>query len=99
MRDRKSEIGILRAIGVKEGKIMNLFLLKAIIIGFFGAFLGYFAGLASGSILGEQFTIKVFDVNIFLLALVLAPVLAVMSAYVPATIAARQDPADVLREE
>ena len=49
--------------------------------------------------MGEQFTIKVFDINIFLLALVLAPVLAVMSAYVPATIAARQDPADVLREE
>lgn len=99
VRDRKSEIGILRAIGVKEGKIMSLFLLKAVMIGFFGAFLGYFAGLASGSILGEQFTIKVFDANIFLLALVLAPVLAVMSAYVPATIAARQDPADVLREE
>ena len=99
VRDRKSEIGILRAIGVKEGKIMNLFLLKAIIIGFFGAFLGYLVGLATGSILGEQFTIKVFDINIFLLALVLAPVLAVMSAYVPATIAARQDPADVLREE
>lgn len=99
VRDRKSEIGILRAIGVKEGKIMNLFLLKAIIIGFFGALFGYLAGLASGSILGEQFTIKVFDINIFLLALVLAPVLAVMSAYVPVTIAARQDPADVLREE
>jgi len=99
VRDRKSEIGILRAVGVKEGKIMNLFLLKAIIIGFMGAFLGYFTGLVSGSILEEQFTLEVFNINILLLALVLAPVLAVMSAYVPAIIAARQDPADVLREE
>ena len=99
VRDRKSEIGILRAVGVKEGKIMNLFLLKAIIIGFSGAFLGYFTGLASGSILGRQFTLEIFNMNIFLLTLALAPILAVMSAYVPATIAARQDPADVLREE
>jgi len=99
VRDRKSEIGILKAVGVKESKIMNLFLLKAIIIGFAGAFLGYFIGLASGSILGEQFTLEIFNMNLFLLTLALAPVLAVMSAYVPATIAARQDPANVLKEE
>jgi ABC-type lipoprotein release transport system permease subunit len=55
--------------------------------------------LASGSILGRQFTLEIFNMNIFLLTLALAPILAVMSAYVPATIAARQDPADVLREE
>jgi len=99
VRARKSEIGILRAIGVKEGKIMNLFLLKALFIGFSGAFLGYFIGATSGIILGKQYNFEVLDINIFLLALVFAPVLAVLSAYVPATIAARQDPADVLREE
>lgn len=99
VRDRKSEIGILRAIGVREGKIMNLFLLKALFIGFSGAILGYFIGATSGSILGKQYNFEVLDINIFLLALVFAPVLAVLSAYVPATIAARQDPADVLREE
>lgn len=99
VRDRKSEIGILRAVGVKDRKIMNLFLLKAIIIGFWGAFIGYFIGLVSAGLLGKQFTPEIFNVNIFLLALVFAPVLAVMSAYVPATMAARQDPADVLREE
>ena len=42
---------------------------------------------------------EIFNMNIFLLTLVVAPVLAVMSAYVPAIVAARQDPADVLREE
>jgi len=99
VKDRKSEIGILKAVGVNESKIMNLFLLKAIIIGFSGAFFGYFIGLVLGSILGEQFTPEIFNINIFLLTLVLAPVLSVMSAYVPAVIAARQDPADVLKEE
>lgn len=99
VRDRKNEIGILRAVGVKDNKILRLFLLKAIIIGLAGAFIGYFTGLLSGSVLGKQITMEIFDINIFLLVLILAPVLAVMSAYVPATMAVRQDPAEVLREE
>ncbi len=99
VRERKSEIGILRAIGVKKWKIMNLFLLKAIIIGLTGALVGYFAGLSIGCILGGQFIMEVFNINLLLLVLVFAPILALMAAYVPATIAAGQDPADVLREE
>ncbi len=99
VRERKSEIGILRAVGVKEWKIMKLFLLKAIIIGLIGAFLGHFTGLAAGSILGGQFTLKLFNIQLLMLTMVFAPILALMAAYVPATVAARQDPADVLREE
>ena len=99
VRERKSEIGILRAIGVKKWKIMKLFLLKAIIIGLTGALVGYFAGLSIGCILGGQFILEVFNINLLLLVLVFAPILALMAAYVPATIAAGQDPADVLREE
>ena len=99
IRDRKSEIGILRAVGVKERKIKNLFLLKALFLGLVGAFLGYLIGIFFGSILGNQFTMEVLDFKIFLMAFLLAPLLAIISAYVPATIAARQDPADVLREE
>ena len=78
---------------------MNLFLLKAIIIGLTGAFTGYVAGVAIGSILGGQFTLEIFSINLLLLVLVFAPILALLAAYIPATIAARQDPADVLREE
>ena len=99
VRERKSEIGILRAVGVKKWKIMNLFLLKAIIIGLTGAFTGYVAGVAIGSMLGGQFTLEIFNINLLLLVLVFAPILALLAAYLPATIAARQDPADVLREE
>lgn len=99
VRERKSEIGILRAVGVKEWKIMKLFLLKAIIIGLIGAFLGHFTGLAAGSIFGGQFTLELFNIKLLLFAMIFAPILALMAAYVPATVAARQDPADVLREE
>ena len=99
VRERKSEIGILRAVGVKEWKIMKLFLLKALMIGLIGALAGHFFGLGIGSLLGGQLTFEIFNINLLLLALVFAPILALMAAYVPATIAARQDPADVLREE
>ncbi|MCK5210257.1 MAG: ABC transporter permease [Cyclobacteriaceae bacterium] len=99
VRERRSEIGILRAVGVKQWKIMNLFLQKAIIIGLIGAFAGYLIGVAIGGILGRQFTLEIFNINLLILVLIFAPILALMAAYLPATIAARQDPADVLREE
>ncbi len=99
VRERRSEIGILRAVGVKEWKIMKLFLLKAIIIGLIGAIVGYLIGLTTGSIMGGQFTLELFNINLLLLVLVFAPLLALIAAYLPATLAARQDPADVLREE
>lgn len=99
VRERKSEIGILRAVGVKKWKIMKLFLLKAIIIGFAGALVGYFAGFFVATVLEGKFIIDVFNINLLLLVLIFAPILALMAAYVPATLAAGQDPADVLREE
>ena len=48
VRERKSEIGVLRAVGVKEWKIMKLFLLKAVIIGVLGAIAGYFCWIGNG---------------------------------------------------
>ncbi len=99
VRDRKSEIGILRAIGVKEKSIMSLFFLKAIIIGITGAITGYFLGIGIGSLWEGMFSLSLFNPALFLSLLTLAPVLSLAAAYIPATIAARQDPAEVLREE
>ena len=78
---------------------MKLFLLKAITIGLIGAIVGYLIGLTSGSIFGGQFTFELFNINLLLIVIIFAPLLALLAAYVPATLAARQDPADVLREE
>lgn len=99
VRERKSEVGILRAVGVKEWKIMKLFLLKALVMGFAGAFIGYFAGVIAGGLLAGWFTWRVFNLPLLLAVLFFAPSLALLAAYLPATMAARQDPADVLREE
>ena len=44
VRERKNEIGILRAIGLGARQILCLFLGKAVLVGFLGAALGYLAG-------------------------------------------------------
>ena len=100
VRARTVEIGTLRAIGWRTGQILRLFLSKALLLGLLGAALGYGAGYvfsvyrADGALTGRHF-----DAQVLALGLVLAPVLALTASWVPALLAARQDPAVVLREE
>jgi len=100
VRERKSEIGILRAIGVRGQKILLLFLSKALIIGTAGALIGYFIGVFSGmKWQGLSSTKLFFDAQLFVLAILMALLLSLMASWIPAFLASRQDPADVLREE
>ena len=99
VNERKSEIGILRAVGVKERSIMHLFLFKALLIGISGAVTGYFLGLGIGCTWGGLFTFSLFNLHLFFLVLLCAPFLSLLAAYIPAVMAARQDPAEILREE
>lgn len=48
--ERTREIGILKAIGAKNSEILVLFLLEALLIGFFGAVLGVALGLGAGAL-------------------------------------------------
>jgi len=107
VRDRKAEIGIQRAMGFRAGQIMFLFLSKSLIMGLLGGVLGIFAGLGFGSWLGLVLerdiegiaAAELFNPSLFLLALVTAPVLTVISSWIPAMIAAQQDPVVVLRKK
>lgn len=49
--ERTREIGILKAIGAKNSEVMVLFLLEALLIGFFGAIFGIAAGLTAGALI------------------------------------------------
>jgi ABC-type lipoprotein release transport system permease subunit len=99
VRDRSVEIGILRALGLRQRQILMLFLGKAALTGFLGALLGYGAGLAVAAVWGEAGAPQV-PVEAWQLALVLAaaPVLCALAGWMPALLAARQDPAVILRE-
>ncbi len=103
VRERTIEIGVLRAIGVGEQTILSVFLVKSLIMGLVGALLGYVAGHALGAWwvdinLWSRDFITLLNVRAFLVALVAAPSLCMLAAWVPAIRAIRQDPARILCE-
>ncbi len=104
VRERRSEIGILRALGLGSAHIVGLFLGRAALVGFAGAVIGYSAGTAIGAAWGSispAMSTKVSAVSVPLLvgAFAAAPLLSVLAAWLPALVAAQQDPAEILREE
>ncbi len=100
VRDRQSEIGILRATGVKARKILSLFLLKAVVMGLIGALLGIIVGFMISLFLRNvEFNTAYIDWLMILMAVILAPLISVLASWIPAFIASQQDPAVVLSQE
>jgi ABC-type lipoprotein release transport system permease subunit len=103
VRERLPEIGILRALGLRSLHVFFLFLGKAVLTGLAGAALGYLAGFAVGMIssAGPARAVRVaalFDAGLLVQALLMAPVLSGLAGWIPAMMAAQQDPALVLRD-
>src|SRR5690606_23029633 len=112
-RARQPEIGILRAIGLTGGQIMGAFLGKAVLIGLIGGILGALLGVAvvmsipgamsSTADINQQIWSAVASsptmVTTYLLAPLVATLLAGLASWVPALLAARQDPALILQGE
>jgi hypothetical protein len=94
VRQRRGEIGLLRALGVSGGRILALFLGKALLIGLVGAVLGAALGLLAGGGADRGQVLALVGSIV-----VLAPVVAVVASWVPALTAIRMDPAIALREE
>ncbi len=104
VRDRRGEIGILRALGLRSRQILVIFLGKAVVIGLGGAALGYGVGRAVGVFWREAPGVAAgsfafVDGRLLFLVLVAAPVLAALASWLPALVAAQQDPAETLREQ
>lgn len=100
VRDRKSEIGILRACGASAPVIMSLFLSKALMMGVLGSVLGYITGsLVAWTWQPHISASSLFEPLLFLQALLTAIMLSLAASWLPAFYASRQDPALVLREE
>jgi len=103
VRERLPEIGILRALGMRSTQIFFLFLGKAMLVGLAGAVLGYLAGFVVGLRWSQvpmlaQATGRLFDLSLLIVVLVMAPLLSGLASWIPAMMAAQQDPALVLRE-
>jgi putative ABC transport system permease protein len=104
VRERRMEIGIMRALGYGSFKIGTLFLGKAVLIGLIGAFLGFVVGEGIALLYGPEIfkvTARMIKPAYGLLgwSLIAAPAFAALSSFIPAVIAVTEDPALILREE
>lgn len=102
-RERRSEIGILRAIGLRSWQILTVFLARACLVGLAGSVPGYFIGRALGvwwEVLpeGAGAAPALLDPWLLTAVVIAAPLVAGLAAWLPALSAAGRDPAEVLRE-
>ena len=107
VRQRRSEIGILRAIGLSSKQILILFLGRSLLTGLLGGLTGCTLGLLIGIQFGASGGTDISMSRLFapaelemlvLLALILAPLFSAIASWLPAVMAARQDPAVTLQE-
>jgi ABC-type lipoprotein release transport system permease subunit len=104
VRERRAEIGILRALGHGAGRIGGLFLGKAVLIGLIGAALGWCVGTGLALQFGPDIfrvTAKAIEAEWGLLgwAVLVAPAFAALASFIPAMLAVTLDPAHTLREQ
>jgi len=104
VRERQTEIGLLRALGYGSGTIGMLFLGKSIFVGLIGASLGYGFGTWLAVWVGPdifQVTAKSIKATpeLFGWSLLIAPIFAAVASFIPVMIAVTQDPAMTLRAE
>ena len=102
-RERRQEIGILRALGYGSGTVLVLFLGKAVLLGLTGAVFGFAAGTGLALFAGPSiFHITARSIvplyGMLGWAVWIAPLFAAVSSFIPALIAVTQDPAETLRE-
>lgn len=108
VRQRNSEIGILRAIGLSSNQVLAIFLAKAGLIGLIGGIIG----AATGVLIGIQFGglppygdtwQRIFETSTVFMTVVmtplLAPIFSAVASWLPAQMAAGRDPALVLQAE
>jgi ABC-type lipoprotein release transport system permease subunit len=106
VHQRRTEIGILRAIGLRGRQVLAMFVGKSLLLGLIGAATGYLLGLAvaigfagGGDDSANISAAALFMPGLLLWVILAAPLLSVLAGWLPAMLAAQQDPATVLSEE
>ena len=106
VRERRAEIGLLRALGKRTSQIAALFLLKAVLIGLLGGVTAGLVCLATYGLLsglGEwatRYNLTLFRPSnqLLLLTVLGAPLVTTLASYLPMLAAVAQDPARILTE-
>jgi len=107
--ERTREIGLLKALGASKKDIMILFCIEAMLIGFFGGFIGVLFGFGISEVLNiiaHNTVLKSFETldlsnisTLLLIAPVLSVVVSVVAGIYPAWKASNLDPVKALKYE
>ncbi|MCX7590709.1 MAG: FtsX-like permease family protein [Kiritimatiellae bacterium] len=104
-RNRLTEVAILRALGYGQGQILVLFLMRYLAAGFLGGLVGCVVGLLVGLCWARTLHAPLLGGGALLswswlmATFVLGTLIVVAGGWIPALVAASQDPAQILREE
>ena len=103
VRERRPEIGVLRALGKCATNVAALFLGKSLLLGLLGGAIGCLLGYYLTPLIGSE-TMDIgaslfkTDIKLVIATIVGAPVVTVMASYLPTLSAVSQDPAIVLMD-
>jgi len=109
--ERTRQIGILKALGMTNKDVMNLFLVESALIGLVGGILGIFFGFLISGIIGQITSVLLASSRIggvsmvyvspelVLFSLIFSVAIGIVSGIFPARRAARLEPVEALRYE
>ncbi|WP_322410455.1 ABC transporter permease [Microbacterium invictum] len=110
VQERTREIGLMKAMGMSNGRVFTLFSLEAVFIGVLGSVIGALVAIGLGSMLSVALAdtvlsglpglqILLFTPGNVIGVIVIIMLIAFVSGVLPARRAARQDPIESLRYE
>ena len=110
VRERTREIGLMKAMGLSNGKIFQLFSIEAILIGVIGSILGILIASLAGAALNnfatanflkglEGFELTKFTLQNNTIITVAIAIVAFLAGALPARSASKKDPIEALRYE
>jgi putative ABC transport system permease protein len=110
VQERTREIGLMKAMGMGNGRVFSLFSIEAAFIGFLGSAIGVVIAILAGSAISSALsgslladlpglTLIAFDPIAIIVIIVIVMAIAFLAGTLPAARAARADPVDSLRYE
>jgi putative ABC transport system permease protein len=103
VRERRGEVAVFRALGVRSWQILSIFLARAVLMGLAGAALGCGVCLLAGLVWSSGARHRASELvtgkpGLLLLIFSGAPLLTIMASWLPTWLAAQRSPAEVLNQ-